>query len=394
MDGGEEPQTGITGLELEVGNPARPDDTRTLEFLIDSGAVYSVVPAPVLEELGIQPLGEETFRLADGSKIARKKGIALFRYGDRVGGADVVFGEEGDCVLVGSLTLEALGLSLDPLKRELKPLPLLRGLDRHGRDRGWAAGLVANYGGKHKGSHWLLVGVTSPGFYRHGAVARLLARALRAMVSGEAAEAAAATDREDASRTIKLRTPAPSGHLRLSDDGTHIVRPYVRRYAPWLTDERTRVYEERFGLFYYDGTPEGRPKPIVHALRVLRDYVERAGPGGKLAIRRSRSPIGAGYVFRGERALFVGGPEHQEDRLAFACPRPANVMLTWDDGSLAVLSTADVRVRLDPAAFVPALEAGKAEVSGRHGGWEREGRGLAVELLAGETVQVRASGAE
>jgi len=116
---------GITVLEIEVGNPARPDDTRTVEFVIDSGAVYSVVPAPVLEELGITPLAEETFRLADGSKIVRKKGIALFRYGERVGGADVVFGEEGDSVLLGALTLEALGLALDPLKRELKPLPML-----------------------------------------------------------------------------------------------------------------------------------------------------------------------------------------------------------------------------------------------------------------------------
>ena len=90
---------GITVLEIEVGNPARPDDTRTLEFLIDSGVIYSVVPTPVLEELGIAPLAEETFRLADGSKIVRKKGVALFRYGERVGGADVVFGEEGDSVL-------------------------------------------------------------------------------------------------------------------------------------------------------------------------------------------------------------------------------------------------------------------------------------------------------
>lgn len=126
---------GITVLELEIGNPARPDDTRTLEFLIDSGAIYSVVPTPILEELGIQPLAEETFRLADGSKIVRKKGIALFRYGERVGGADVVFGEAGDSVLLGALTLEALGLALDPLKRELKPLPMLlmsidRGMER------------------------------------------------------------------------------------------------------------------------------------------------------------------------------------------------------------------------------------------------------------------------
>jgi hypothetical protein len=39
-----------------------------------------------------------------------------------VGGADVIFGEEGDSTLLGAFTLEALSLSLDPLRRVLKPL--------------------------------------------------------------------------------------------------------------------------------------------------------------------------------------------------------------------------------------------------------------------------------
>jgi len=118
---------GLSVLEIEVGNPANPEVTQTVEFLIDSGAVYSVVPTPLLESLNIKPLAEETFRLADGSKIVRKKGVAIFRYGERVGGADVIFGEEGDCTLLGALTLEGLGLALDPLKRELKPLPMILG---------------------------------------------------------------------------------------------------------------------------------------------------------------------------------------------------------------------------------------------------------------------------
>jgi predicted aspartyl protease len=77
---------GLTVLEMEVGNPANPDTTETIEFLIDSGAIYSVVPAPVLERLGIQPLATQEFRLANGSKIARKKGVAVFRYGERWAG--------------------------------------------------------------------------------------------------------------------------------------------------------------------------------------------------------------------------------------------------------------------------------------------------------------------
>ncbi|HEV8131063.1 MAG TPA: aspartyl protease [Acidobacteriota bacterium] len=116
---------GLTVLEIEVGNPSSPEVTERVEFLIDSGAIYSVVPTLILESLRIKPLIEQEFRLADGSRIVRKKGGALFKYGERIGVADVIFGETGDSVLLGAFTLEALGLSLDPLRRELKPLPMI-----------------------------------------------------------------------------------------------------------------------------------------------------------------------------------------------------------------------------------------------------------------------------
>jgi predicted aspartyl protease len=118
---------GMTYLEIEIGNPANPSNTRKLDFLVDSGAIYTVAPSTVLAELRIEPISEEKYWLANGEKIARKRGIAFFRYGDKVGGADVVFGEEGDSNLLGATTLESLGLAFDPLRRELKPMPLIIG---------------------------------------------------------------------------------------------------------------------------------------------------------------------------------------------------------------------------------------------------------------------------
>ena len=116
---------GLTVLKVKVGNPAKPKVLQEVEFLVDSGAIYSVVPSAILRKLGIKPLVTQEFRLADGSLIKRRKGGALFRYGDRVGVADVIFGGKGDHVLLGAFTLEALGLALDPLRRELKPLPMV-----------------------------------------------------------------------------------------------------------------------------------------------------------------------------------------------------------------------------------------------------------------------------
>lgn len=118
---------GLTTLDVEVGNPANPETTRSVRLLVDSGAIFSVIPRDILDNLGIRPLTREVFRLANGSRITREKGIALFRYKGRVGGAGVIFGEEKDSNLLGAMTLEALGLALDPLEREMRELPMILG---------------------------------------------------------------------------------------------------------------------------------------------------------------------------------------------------------------------------------------------------------------------------
>ena len=50
---------------------------------------------------------------------------ALFEIGDRRGSSPVIVGERGDATVIGAVTLEAMGMMLDPLKRELRPLPML-----------------------------------------------------------------------------------------------------------------------------------------------------------------------------------------------------------------------------------------------------------------------------
>ena len=116
---------GVTVLNVDIANAAAPDVTERIEFIIDSGAVYSVVPRPILERLGILPLKRDTFRMANGASIVRERGGAIFKFGEYIGFADVIFGEEGDATLLGALSLEALGLSLDPIRRELKPMDLV-----------------------------------------------------------------------------------------------------------------------------------------------------------------------------------------------------------------------------------------------------------------------------
>lgn len=116
---------GLTNLTLEVANPADVARRETVDFLIDSGAVYSFVPRTVLSSLGIVAHSSQRFRLADGSTIERERGDAVFFYRGQQGASPVIFAEQGDATLLGAVTLESLGLVLDAVRRDLLPLPMI-----------------------------------------------------------------------------------------------------------------------------------------------------------------------------------------------------------------------------------------------------------------------------
>jgi len=118
---------GLTHIKARVANPANPKKAAKLTFLVDSGAIYSVVPAEILRRLAIKPHSSRTFTLADGTEITRRVGDAIFLINGERGASPVIFGEKGDSTLLGTVSLEALGLLLDPIKRVLRPLPLVLG---------------------------------------------------------------------------------------------------------------------------------------------------------------------------------------------------------------------------------------------------------------------------
>ncbi len=116
---------GLTYIEADISNPSTRRKSTRLKFLVDSGAVYSVVPAAVLRKLGVKARSRQTFTLADGSQVSRRMGEALFRFDGHEGTSPVIFGGKGDSVLLGMISLEVLGLFLDPLRRQLRPLPMI-----------------------------------------------------------------------------------------------------------------------------------------------------------------------------------------------------------------------------------------------------------------------------
>lgn len=115
---------GLRFAKVKVGNPANGGRTEEVQCLVDSGAIYSLVPAPVLRRLGIEPHSTREFVLADGEIIQRRLATATFEYEGRRGDSIVILGEPGDDPLLGVTTLEGFGLVLDPFRRELRPMKL------------------------------------------------------------------------------------------------------------------------------------------------------------------------------------------------------------------------------------------------------------------------------
>ncbi len=116
---------GITTAILKVREHRKSAKNAEVSFLVDSGAVYSLVPGKILDELDIEPYKEMSFSLAEGSVLKRKICSAYFEYEGEGGPAPVIYGEEGDKPLLGATTLESLGLVLNPFTRTLHPMRML-----------------------------------------------------------------------------------------------------------------------------------------------------------------------------------------------------------------------------------------------------------------------------
>ncbi len=97
----------------------------TVEFLVDSGATYTLVPDGVWQKLGLLPKRKVRFTLADGTRVDRSVSECHLALSEGDGHTPVILGDPGDEPLLGVVTLEILGLVLDPFKRTLEPMRML-----------------------------------------------------------------------------------------------------------------------------------------------------------------------------------------------------------------------------------------------------------------------------
>ena len=114
---------GVVFVTAEVRRDGGP--SRTVEFLVDSGATYSVLPRSVWRKLGLKPTRSMRFALADGTPVRRRLSECRFNYQGIDAASPVVLGERNDVALLGTVTLEIMGLVLNPFDRTLRPMRLI-----------------------------------------------------------------------------------------------------------------------------------------------------------------------------------------------------------------------------------------------------------------------------
>ena len=109
------------------GKVTRPGARRAIavNFLVDTGAIFTVLPQAIWGRLRLRSERSAEFTLADGTTIARGVSECRFTVAGRSATSPVVLGGPGDAALLGAVTLETLGLMVNPLSRELLPMRLI-----------------------------------------------------------------------------------------------------------------------------------------------------------------------------------------------------------------------------------------------------------------------------
>jgi predicted aspartyl protease len=115
----------ITYVEGLVKGSADHLESENVRFLVDNRTSFTVLPKALWQKIALKPERTLSFQRADGTCVEKpvSEAFVIFPQGEAY--TPVVLGEEGDKALLGVVTLEILGLMLNPFDRTLLPKQML-----------------------------------------------------------------------------------------------------------------------------------------------------------------------------------------------------------------------------------------------------------------------------
>ena len=115
---------GVFSVEVSIGDIER-EQWVDLSATVDTGAFMMSAPGSLLQGMGITPSFTDNFRTADGGVRSMDVGHIWLRLNGREVTTYVAFNEEYTTPLLGSLALETLRMTVDPVDQRLVPLDSL-----------------------------------------------------------------------------------------------------------------------------------------------------------------------------------------------------------------------------------------------------------------------------
>jgi len=117
---------GATQVTVTIRNPADPEQAWEGLFLVDTGAVDSLVPKDRLEAIGLKPKAKRIYELADDSEIKMDITTGDIEFMGEIVGGTIIFGDAGSEPILGVTALESVGIVVDPRNQTLKRMPATR----------------------------------------------------------------------------------------------------------------------------------------------------------------------------------------------------------------------------------------------------------------------------
>lgn len=105
-----------------VAHPRGGTSPVEVKFLVDTGAMFTCLPGPQLETLGLTPTWRVPVVLADGRHVEWDATEILLTIDGRALHTTCLFGPPEGLPLLGAVSLEQFALSVDPLSRKLVPV--------------------------------------------------------------------------------------------------------------------------------------------------------------------------------------------------------------------------------------------------------------------------------
>lgn len=116
---------GLIHLSVKLRSLSSSNGAYEADFLVNTGATDSLVPASELKAIGVEPVGKQTYELANGEAVEYEFGLVEIVFMDEVTAGRVIFDPDNSDPILGVTALESVGIVVDPANRTLRKLPAI-----------------------------------------------------------------------------------------------------------------------------------------------------------------------------------------------------------------------------------------------------------------------------